>query len=254
MTARAAAAFAAALAGCAAAPPTAPATVDLVGEWASLDTLVYGARVPDPATGEDGETVEVRALRTHLSLGDSTWTETSVSRGLDGLDGFEGTFAYRTAGDTVAVRYGPSAERVGRAAVRGDTLTLTFAAPDGAPVRQRFVRTGPLGVPPELVGFWAGLSAPDAAGVPAEVGFRFRADGTHEDGWGDPLGPFRVLGPYLLLSGLAPALPDGLSGTVFETVAEVRLDPAAEVWGGRTAPALVFGTGADRLVLYRLDR
>lgn len=252
-------------AGCASTQPADEAP-RLVGEWTSLDTLVQQVTVPNLETGEGAETIEIRTLRTHLAITDSTWTETSVSwnpMGVngEGLDGWTARLPYRVAGDSVFVRYNEAFEGAGRTTVRGDTLAVVFSAPDVAPTRRRFVRSAPLGVPPEIVGFWVGLSPPDPAGVPAEVGFRFHPDGTYENGWGEARGTFRVLGPYLLLGGRDASETLGLAGdeqamVPFEMTLEMRYDSAFDIGRGQTAPALVVtgASEADRIVLFRVDR
>lgn len=180
-------------------PATAQAHAPLRGHWTSLDTLTFTAPIGD------GEFFVVHTLRTHLGVTDTNWTETSVTRdnlrgAATGLVATQGTAAYDVRGDSVRVFLGPDgAPAVWGFAVRRDTLTLTGEVPGGEPAAQRFVRSEPMGAPRELHGFWVGVSAPDAAGVPAEFGFRFRPDGLYENGWGETEGAYRALGPYLLL-------------------------------------------------------
>ncbi|MEM6286439.1 MAG: hypothetical protein AAF845_04730 [Bacteroidota bacterium] len=233
----------------------------ILGEWASVDTLSQTFEVGD------GEVIESQTLFVHLSISDSTWTETIVSSGSHGLGatpytGRQATLAYRVSGDSVTVDYAPPVAPVrGTAIVREDTLTVEVRLERGETIRQRFVQSEPLRVPPALLGFWVGLSEPDAAGVPAELGFRFHADGTFENGWGEPEGTFVVAGPYLLmrnargsgaLSGeTGDAETDALLASLFDRVAEMDLDPAFEAEPGVVVPALRLGAGGEAVVLFR---
>ncbi|MEM0961028.1 MAG: hypothetical protein AAGK21_00645 [Bacteroidota bacterium] len=235
--------------GCASAPPAGPASPDIRGEWTSVDTTTQ------TFTMGDGEVVGFRTLLMHLSISDSTWTETSVvdsgehASGPAGYNGGQVTYAYRVVGDSIVFVDPPLELTAGTASVRGDTLTVAVDVSQGEVshyrevYRQRFVRSEPLRIPPEILGFWGGLSKPDAAGVPAGIAFQFNADGTLDNGWGERDGSFVVVGPYLILKS-------GYSSNV----ARMELDPAVEVEPGVTVPILRLYERAgddEPLLLYR---
>ncbi|MEM1117937.1 MAG: hypothetical protein AAGJ11_15610 [Bacteroidota bacterium] len=241
------------LAGCAASgPPALPeagslASGRLVGEWASVDTTAQ------TFTTGDGDVVGVRTLLMHLSISDSTWTETRVVDGIGsrptGYNGGHVTYRYRLAGDSLVFGVAPDDLTAGTVSIQDDTLSVEIDVSQGEVthyrevVRQRFVRSEPLRIPPEIVGFWTGVSKPDAAGVPAGIAFRFHADGTLENGWGETEGAFVVAGPYLLLQARYST-----------NIARMELDPAVEVEPGVTTSALrLYEADGDEgpLILYR---
>lgn len=230
--------LAALLAACGARiPPAAPASgTRLVGEWVSVDTVEVIAQIE-----ETGEVFFWTHLRTHLAITDSTWTETSVTLSNTRLEGSRTVTPYRTTGDSVVSDHGLRAA----VSLRGDTLTLTSPGDDAV----RYVR-GTMGeVPPDLLRLWVGLSPPDAAGVPAEFGFRFNADGTFDNGWGEPSGTYAVFGPYLLLrEGLDS--PDPQNGvTPFWSVLEMESGPALEGPADARYPVLRLRGGPDEPLL-----
>lgn len=216
--------------GCSGPRPAAEARASHVGVWQSLDTLVF--EVPVGEDFEGGEPPVYRILWSHLTITDSLWTETAVAAGPDGfsepgLDAYEQSMGYSAAGDSLFLRPGDDTVAM-HAVVRGDTLLLRQPAPTHT--RARYVRSEPLTVDSGLVGVWSGFTEPDAAGVPAEIGFRFAADGTYQNGWGEPQGRFALAGPYLLLEdresteAFADMGPPGMRITRFRAIpAEVRV-------------------------------
>ncbi|MEO0559566.1 MAG: hypothetical protein AAF170_15425 [Bacteroidota bacterium] len=223
------------LVGCGSAPPSVPLSpsVSLHGTWRSLHTLAYTLEDDDTSS----EPQEYRVLQRHLTVTDAVWTERSVVQTpLGALEGLETTAPYRAQGDSIQILSNGDASFWRPVAVRNDTLTTQGEGLHNAS-EVPWVRAEPLSVPPELLGVWVGLSPPDAAGVSAELGFRFRTDGIYENGWGEAEGRFFVLGSYLLLDESplpSDVIVEGSGITVFTTLhLEIQAD----------------GLGPDRLLL-----
>ena len=169
----------------------------------------------------------------HVIIDEEWWTEYrivlegSLYEGAE-AQGWESINRYRLEFDTIEFPLDRETNHRVAYALRGDTLRVDSGI---------LTRMDSLPRHAELIDrLWVGLSEPDAAGVAAEFGFRFHADGRVDDGWGNRIGRYYTVDNYLALlyegySNATEKSDDSEYGTLthFENVVLMELiaDPNA---------------------------